>query len=166
MKKFDRILSKIEEVVTVTCFSLMSIITLVAVFFRAVLENPIIWSEEVARYLMVWGIFIGISIVTRKRSQLGIDLLTSFASPKLQKMINFVSNALLVFTYVAASILSIIFVIEAFKLGNLTPITRIKFAYIYLALPIGFILSTYRALQNWSSDLKGEIDVNKEEVIL
>lgn len=167
MKKFDYVLSRFEEVVTVACFSLMSIITLVAVFSRAVLESPIIWSEEVARYLMVWGIFIGISIVTRKRAQLGIDLLISFAPTKLHKKINFTTNAILVFTYITASILSIMFVIDAFELGNLTPITRIKFAYIYLAMPIGFILSTYRAIQNWIEDMKGDgIDENKEEVIL
>lgn len=166
MKRFDYFLSRFEEVITVTCFSLMSIITLVAVFYRAVLGSPIIWSEEVARYLMIWGIFIGISIVTRKKSQLGIDLLISFAPPKLHKVISSASNILIIFTYVVASILSILFVIEAFKLGNLTPITRIKFAYIYLAMPIGFILSTYRALQNWISDMKSDGEVNEEEVIL
>lgn len=166
MKKFDYFLSKFEEVVTVACFSLMSIITIVAVFYRAVLESPIIWSEEVARYLMVWGIFIGVSIVTRKRAQLGIDLLIAFTPLKFHKPINFISNALLVFTFLAASVLSIIFVVEAFKLGNLTPITRIKFAYIYLAMPIGFILSTWRAIQNWFKDMKDEVKVDKEEVIL
>lgn len=53
MKKLDKIVSKIEELIAVIGLSAMSIITIVAVFFRYVLQNPIIWSEEAARYLMV-----------------------------------------------------------------------------------------------------------------
>lgn len=155
MKTIDKLITYFEEIVTAVCFALMSIITIAGVFYRYVLKNPIIWSEEVSRYLMIWGIFIGVSIVTRKKAQLGIDILVNMAPIKIRKILNMISGVLLILTYLVALYLSVEFVIGAINIGQLTPILRIKFYYIYMAMPIGFLLSTYRAIQVfWHSYIK------------
>jgi len=40
----------------------MTVVVLAGVFFRYVLEAPLPWSEELARYLMVWGASLGASV--------------------------------------------------------------------------------------------------------
>lgn len=162
MKTVDKLVTCFEDYVTVICFTLMSIITLVAVFFRYALSSPIIWSEEVARYLMVWGIFIGISIVTRKKAQLGIDIFVAFAPDQVKKVFTMISHILLIVTYVIAFYLSVVFVNDAAQLGQLTPILRIKFSYVYMAMPIGFLLSTYRAIQIFWSEIIGKAKTDTE----
>ncbi|MCU9614884.1 TRAP transporter small permease [Caldibacillus lycopersici] len=161
----DKLLTRFEDYVAVICFSLMSIITLVAVFFRFALNSPIIWSEEVARYLMVWGIFIGISIMTRKNAQLGIDIFIAFAPEKVKKVVTFICHIMLIGTYIIAFYLSVDFVLYSLELGQLTPILRIKFAYVYMAMPLGFLLSTYRAIQvfwaqYFKKNIKGPVSKN------
>ena len=37
----------------------MGVIAFAAVFFRFVLSDPLTWSEEAARYMMVWVTFLG-----------------------------------------------------------------------------------------------------------
>lgn len=165
MKQFDTIIKKIEEILAIFCFSAMSVITLVAVFFRYVLNHPVIWSEEAARYLMVWGICIGISIATEKKAHLGIDILVSFAPQKVHHILEILSGVLLTLIYTIMSILSIQFVLMAINTGNVSPLLRIPFWMIYLALPIGFMLSTIRSIQVLTKIIKGS-DEGFEEVML
>lgn len=165
MKTLDRIVTTIEEVFAVFAFSAMSIITIVAVFFRYVFNNPIIWSEEAARYLMVWGICFGISIATRQAAHLGIDVFVSFAPPKIQKILLIISNTLLIISYVVLVILSGLFIGMAMKTGNVSPILRIPFWIIYLALPIGFGLSAIRGIQVLIEIIQDK-NKQKEEVVI
>lgn len=153
MQAIDRILTKFEDIVTVFCFIAMTVVTLLGVAFRDI--KPLIWAEEVSRYFMIWGIFIGLSIVTRKKAQLGIDILVSVVPEKLQKALNYISHIVLIITYIILFIISINFVMGAAKTGQLTPITRIPYTYVYLALPVGFGLCIYRSIQAFWDDLKG-----------
>ncbi|MDN4495588.1 TRAP transporter small permease [Ureibacillus aquaedulcis] len=143
----DKIITKFENYSTIFCFTAMSIITLLGVFCRYVLSNPITWGEELSRYFMIWGILIGISIVTRKKSHLGIDVISAFAPPKLNKSMAVIASILLILSYALLFCIAVKFVIQSYALGQVTPILRIKFYLIYLALPVGFALSTYRAIQ-------------------
>ena len=61
--------------------------------------------------------------------------------------------------------LSILFVNMAVKTGNVTPLLRIPFWMIYLALPIGFALSMLRSIQVLAKIIKGDKD-GFEEVML
>lgn len=160
----DKVITKFEDYTTIICFSLMSIITLAGVFCRYVLSNPIIWGEEVSRYLMIWGIFIGLSIVTRKKAQLGIDVLIHLAPTNFNKIIGMLTSILLILTYLGLFIISLQFVLTSKDLGQLTPILRIKFYYIYLAMPIGFILCMYRSTQIFiNSYIKNDGTKKKDE---
>ena len=43
------------------------------VFFRYVLEQPLSWSEELARYAFVWLSFLGAAMALGKRLHFGVD---------------------------------------------------------------------------------------------
>ena len=165
MKKLDKIVSKIEELIAVIGLSAMSIITIVAVFFRYVLQNPIIWSEEAARYLMVWSTLLGISIATRQKAHLGIDILVSMAPKKAQRALEITSGALMIVMFVFLTFVSVLFIQNAMKTGNVSPMLRIPFYLIYLALPIGFGLSAIRSVQNLVDIIRG-VDQEKEKVLV
>jgi TRAP-type transport system small permease protein len=44
------------------------------VVFRA-LDDPLIWSDEAARYLMVWLAFLGLMLAARRRSHIRVNVL-------------------------------------------------------------------------------------------
>ena len=164
MKTLDKIVSKVEELITVVGLSAMTIITLVAVFFRYVLQSPIIWSEEAARYLMVWSTMLGISIATRQKAHLGIDIFVSMAPKKLQRALEIFSTLMMIVMFVFLTGISIVFIQSAIRTGNVSPMLRIPFYIIYLALPLGFGLSAVRSVQDLVDVIKG-VD-RKEEVLI
>ena len=53
----------------------MSVIIMVQVFSRYVLNSSISWSEEIARYLMIWTALVGASVALRQGSHVAITLL-------------------------------------------------------------------------------------------
>lgn len=63
----------------------MTIVVLLGVFFRYVVRQPLSWSEEVARYLMIWAASLAVSIGIMRREHLGITFLISRFPPVLQK---------------------------------------------------------------------------------
>ena len=164
MKTLDKIVSKVEELIAVVGLSAMTVITLVAVFFRYVLQSPIIWSEEAARYLMVWSTMLGISIATRQKAHLGIDIFVSMAPKKLQRALEIFSTLMMIVMFVFLTIISIVFIQSAIRTGNVSPMLRIPFYIIYLALPLGFGLSAVRSIQDLVDVIK-RVD-NKEEVLI
>ena len=71
----------------------MAIIVAVQVFFRYVLNQSLFWSEELARFLLVWLTFFGASVAYYRKANPGIDILYSKMSPSIRK-----ASALLIHT--------------------------------------------------------------------
>jgi TRAP-type C4-dicarboxylate transport system permease small subunit len=63
----------------------MTVIVILGVLFRYVLQSPLSWSEEVARYLMIWAASLAISVGIMRREHLGITFLISRIPPSAQK---------------------------------------------------------------------------------
>lgn len=63
----------------------MAILVAVQVFFRYVLNQSLFWSEELARYLLVWLTFLGTSAAYYRKANPGVDFLYARVSPGLRK---------------------------------------------------------------------------------
>src|SRR5262245_5391447 len=50
-------------------------ITFMQVIFRYGLDASLSWSEECARYLFVWTIFIGMSVATHRRQHIIVEVI-------------------------------------------------------------------------------------------
>lgn len=65
VEEFMKFLKLIDEYLEMSiCVALISVIAVVLglqVFMRYVMQNSLSWSEELARYLFIWLIYIGIS---------------------------------------------------------------------------------------------------------
>ena len=76
------------------------LLTLAQIFFRFVLNAPLIWSEELSRLLVVWMTFIGAAVVCWDGRHLNVDVMFNLlpvAARNVVRVINAViSIALLV----------------------------------------------------------------------
>jgi TRAP-type C4-dicarboxylate transport system permease small subunit len=100
----DRVVAgcaSVLEHVTGCVFIVLTSLTLAQVFFRYGLKSPLIWSEELVRYLCVWLTFLGASVLTAKKAhlRLGVSIM-SYLSPRLGPPTAFVLD-LLVFAFLA-----------------------------------------------------------------
>ncbi len=64
----------------------MTVVVAVQVLFRYVFNQSLFWSEELARYLLVWLSFLGASVAYRRKAHPGIDMLQAKLPATLQKI--------------------------------------------------------------------------------
>ena len=89
-------LARSEEIVSSTCLAIMTILIAVQVFTRYVLQYSFDWSEELARYLFIWSIYVGCSYATQEDRHLEVTILRSVAGGKLAKPVTLISQVLTV----------------------------------------------------------------------
>ena len=70
----------------ITLFVLMVGLVLAQVVARKFFE-PLVWSEELARYLFIWVAFLGWVVATERRSHIAITQLSERASPRWQLLL-------------------------------------------------------------------------------
>ena len=81
MKQLDKILGGIESFLGVLFLVGMVVVVFLQVVLRSVVGTALNWSEEVARYLMIWCTGFGISICVRTGANIGIQAIVD-ALPK------------------------------------------------------------------------------------
>ena len=92
------VLDKIVMWTGAVFLALMTIDILVAVFFRYVLENTLVWSEEAARYMMIWMASLAMSSGIRRGEHLTIRILVDALPAKAAFWLEiFIRAVLLVF---------------------------------------------------------------------
>ena len=77
-----RVVDRLVDGVAVIAFSGMFACVLGQVFFRYFLDSPLVWSDELARYLFIWASFLGWIIAARRGSHLSIDMLVTRLPPR------------------------------------------------------------------------------------
>lgn len=88
MVKFDRFIQQLEKGIIGVAFVIMVIVTFAQVLARFVFNNPISWSEEVARFLFVWITLVGAAHAVSFAKHFAVDFLFARLSPATQKWVN------------------------------------------------------------------------------
>jgi TRAP-type C4-dicarboxylate transport system permease small subunit len=132
--KFNKLLG----VVLAIMLMVMSAVIFYQVFSRFVLNESLRWSEELARYLMIWSVFIGSAIAIRKMELISVDALKEILSEKAKAILNII-------VYMICIGFLLVLVNYGFDMvSNVTrqtsPAMNISMAWAYIAIPIGSIL--------------------------
>jgi TRAP-type C4-dicarboxylate transport system permease small subunit len=138
VKTFERGFVEANKWALVVMLAAMSVIVFTNVSLRYLTNFSITWSEEVARYLMIWMTFVGAGLVLRFGGHVAIANFQEMTATPVQRA-----------TRLAIALLLLVFFAIMVWMGyeymsrmqfQLTPATRIPFSYIYAAMPIGFML--------------------------
>src|SRR6185312_8065734 len=67
-----------EDWIAFAVFWAMAAIVFLQFFTRYVLNDSLAWTEEIARYALIWITFIGAAVVVRKNSHIAVEVLLHF----------------------------------------------------------------------------------------
>jgi|SRR3954469_1880978 TRAP-type C4-dicarboxylate transport system permease small subunit len=70
-----------EDWIAIAVFWSLAFIVFLQFFTRYVLNDSLAWTEEIARYGLMWLTFIGGAVVTRKRTHIAVELLANVMPP-------------------------------------------------------------------------------------
>jgi len=120
------------------------IITVVAVFMRYILNDPLQWVEEVLIALYLWAIMLGAASAMKNRGHVSIDALVSALPKTAQRYIQRFNDVVGIVVLTTFGWLGLQLALAAGD--KITPILGIKYTYVDMAVPVGaFWMALYLA---------------------
>lgn len=127
------------------------LLTSAQVFFRYVLSYPLGWTEEMARYVFIWGIFLGAAVVARSRDHVAVELFHGYLPPRGRKAIQ-LFNDVCILVFLAVIIWPALkYATYAFRLKATA--TEIPMFFVYVSVPVSCALIIVHTLHNIYRDL-------------
>jgi TRAP-type C4-dicarboxylate transport system permease small subunit len=141
MDKLDRmreLLTKICELGIIILMTIMSIVVLYGVVGRYVLHKTVVWTEELARYLMIWTAYMGAGLAFYEGSHVGVTYIIDKLPFKVRKYVLLLNN--LVIGWFNYLIVRHGYVIVKRVHRQLAPSLRVPMSYAYGAVFVGGII--------------------------
>lgn len=136
-------LNKAVGIILALMLAIMSILIVVQIFTRFVVDYPLHWTEELARYLMIYSVFFGAALALRSNKLIAIEALTEslneFKQGILRIIIMLCSIVFFVILFVQG--IEIIGVIKGQSSAGL----GISMSVPYASIPIGALLMIINA---------------------
>jgi len=119
------------------------------VFSRYVLGTPSAFTDELARYLMIWIGILGAAFVSGRNGHVAIDVWPSRASAKTQRVLKFmVRTGILLFSLFAMVIGGARLVYITYALEQYSPALNVPLALVYGVIPLSGLLIIYYKLSD------------------
>ncbi len=143
-KKVDTVLSYL----LIAIMSVMVLNVLWQVFTRFVIGTPSSFTDELARYLMIWVGILGAAYASGKDMHIAINVLTQkFNRETQQKLAAVVKLMVILFALTAMVIGGSRLVYVTYVLNQLSPALQIPLAYVYLVIPLsGLVIIYYKIM--------------------
>lgn len=113
----------------------MVVLITAQVAFRYVLNQPLAWTEEVARHLMIWAALLGAAMAYRRKAHLGMDLLVRLATPAWRRRIETLVHLLSLGFFLLLLVTGIPLVEKTMR--QFSSAIRIPMGFIYASIPVG-----------------------------
>lgn len=135
-----------------TILAAMTAIVLSGVFFRYVLNDALAWSEEIAKFMMVWMTFIAAPLAYKSGALVAIEALPRALKGRVREV-------LLVIIELIVITLMLVFIVKGTFLAQNASIQRastIDFSimYVYAAMPVGAFMVLMVAVQSVVASLR------------
>lgn len=144
------------EWLTVALVAAIAVIVCAGVFWRYVLNDALAWSEETAKFLMVWMVFVASPIALAQGSHAAIDALPAALPARARDAL---------FAFIHLLILGFIYILITQGYGfalnarvQTTPTTGISMMVVFSAMPMGGVLLGIVALQQMLECVLGALD--------
>lgn len=147
MTKIKTVIDVVLKWFLVFIIALMTINVLWQVFSRFVLQNPSSFTEELARYSLVWLGILGASYVAGQKMHLAIDLLSMKLQGKSKLYLEiFIQLSILFFSSVVMLIGGFRLVLITLSLNQISAALQVPLGYVYLVVPISGLLIIFYSL--------------------
>jgi TRAP-type C4-dicarboxylate transport system permease small subunit len=121
---------------------------------RYVLLSAIVSADEILGYVLIWGVFIGVTLVSRDETHLRMDLVSSILSKRIRRILRRFELLLTIPVCSLIAFKSFQAARQMAELDEKTVITDIPMVIPFSALPIGFSLIVLIAVRALWQDLR------------
>lgn len=131
-------INRTVEYFTIGLLLVMVVIVAAQVFWRYVLSNSLGWSEELARFLFIWIIFLGSEIALRKKVHIAIETLLQMVKGVPQLLLSLLID-LVIMAFAVIVFISGIGLVQS-TLNQPSVALNMPMGWVYASIPIAMAL--------------------------
>lgn len=144
-----------EDWLAIVMFWGLAFIVFLQFFTRYVMNDSLAWTEEIARYALIWVVFVGAAMVTRRNSHIAVELLSNLLPPNLARaaLLAFIDTVKLLFMGLMAYFS--LTIVERMHYQRMTVID-LPMSVVYAGVVLGCALMFARQIHNfWRNAREG-----------
>ncbi|UQZ89308.1 TRAP transporter small permease [Deltaproteobacteria bacterium Smac51] len=165
LKKFVRIYDEVEAKVLVASLVFTVLIIFLQIVMRSIFNSSLSWSEELARYIFIWQIWLGMSIGVRDNKHIKVEILFQYVHGRGEKIIKIVATILAIFmcgflVWYGAKMTN-----NAMTRNSLSAAMRFPLWIVYLSLPFSSLVTGLRyicvlgdQIKNFNTDAEAPVE--------
>jgi len=152
MRKY---LNKFLEWSVVILLVVMLFSVLWGVGTRYIFEDQSSWTDELARFMLIWVSMVGATYISGKNEHITIDLLPKSVSEKSKLRLEIIASSIIIL-FVAAIFMigGLRYVYISFHLGQKSAALEIPMGYVYTVLPVCGAMIIYFKIKTISESRK------------
>ncbi len=126
-------LMKVVEFVVTALLAAAVVIVILQIFWRYVLSNPLGWTDQMARFMFMWIIMLGIPVMFNRNIMMSFDMILENIHGKPHDIIHIVIRLL----GVAFCVCYFLFALKLCQMsaGKTFPGVKIPYNFLYAAQP-------------------------------
>ncbi len=160
MKHFKQTIDTVLEYVLVLFMGISVLNVLWQVITRFLLKNPSSYTEEIARFLLIWIGLLGAAYGIGKKIHLAIDVLKQKLPERKRLRIEILINGFILLFAVLVMIIGGIYLVNlTFDLHQISAALQLKLGYVYLAVPLSGVIMVLYSLLNIAGLVKNGKEV-------
>ena len=150
-----------EEFLCSVLLSVLMIMIMVQVFCRYILLFSFSWNEELARFVFIWLVYLGVSLGAKHNEHIRVSILNNLLTAKSQKVIRYIADTGWFIFCVYVFFLGIQMLQTMFHYKHLSAALQWNTAYVYMIIPLAFFLTSFRILQFYYRKWKRESNLRR-----
>lgn len=166
MIRFNKALTSVENALAAGTLAAAVLIAFLAIILRALTGTFLFWSEEAVIYLIIFSTFLGAVITLREAEHVNVDIVAVFLGKRGKKFMAILASVITIAYLAGVGFFAWKLIFEPFSFSTITPALKLPLWFVELAVPIGFTLMFFRALEIlWRTIKYGVSDNAVEEAL-
>ena len=163
MKKIAKVYNDLEAHLLVISLAFTTILIFIQVIMRYVFNNSLSWSEELARYIFIWQIWLGASLSQKHGEHITMDMLHSKLKGRARTGLEIFADAVMLAFCIFLTVAGFELIASMMSRGNTSVALKIPMWIVYLALPVSQLAMSFRLFFSLIKHIKWFATDTREE---
>ncbi len=138
------IIRRAAEALLAAIVASYAVIICLQVFYRYVLNDSLVWSEELVRYGLLWGVMIGAGVSADRGAHVALAPLEGRLAPRAERVVAWAAGLCILAFCAIVAIMGVEYIQRLWFMSS--PAMQLPMRYVFLALPVGAVLTAFFVL--------------------
>lgn len=158
INKCIAIYDHVEAKVLVASLAVTVLLIFTQILMRSIANASLSWSEELARYIFIWQIWLGMSLGLRDNKHIAVAILYTYIKGAPSRILKIVATLLCIYLCIFLTQYGWEMTMNAYSKNSLSAAMRAPLWLVYLALPFScfvtglrYVLQLCRQVRNFNN---------------